>query len=298
MVVAEVLVKHQSEDGSWPSRVDGKTGEVITEYTSSVGLVPKFLDRLNKHRPNERWVTARDRAVNWMMENPMRTYGWALNFPDVPAPNTKANPYLGGMFANFDLYHFIRYLCKHPGSVPNAYAHIKEQMDWADNMFVFYGTDPLLTYEPFYPCVAEQGIPMMYFCAGSPGKVTGGCWKTDTWPPDARELHRLYFGGGGGCWTPLHQHTANWALTLIEIYRLTKDSRWLEMAKAAANVLTQYQLEDGRTLTWLPDRTFGTMAHFMGIYKQGLLFTADFAISAQVWAELVALERETKKTLP
>ena len=251
--MAETLVRTQREDGSWAARVDAKSGEVIGDYSTSAISVASFLDSLNKHRPDTRWTKASKRAVSWIMQNPVKTYGWVVNYDDGGAPATKANPFLGNL-SNWDLFEFVRYAAAHPDAVPNAAACVDEQLAWADNHFVFYGSDPLLPIEPFYPCCAEQGNPASFVAAG-------------------------------GCWVPMDFHTANWASALISAYRLTGKQIYLDKAKAAANTLTQYQLDNGRTMTWMCDRTFGVSAHAAGNSATSF-WPAAWAMSACVWSEL------------
>jgi hypothetical protein len=150
--------------------------------------VVAFLDRLNADHPDPRWVLARDRAFDWIMKNPVKTYGWVVNFDDGLTSASDVNPYVA--LSNWDLFEFIRYLGEHPEKAPNAAEIVKEQLDWCDNHFVFYGSDPLLTFEPYYPCCAEQGNPKS-------------------------------FAHCSDCWTPMDFHTANWGSALLAAYNLT-----------------------------------------------------------------------------
>src|SRR6185503_4610828 len=104
----------------------------------------------------------------------------------------------------------------HPARMTNTAARIREQLDWNDNHFVFYGDDLLLPFKPFYPTCGEQGNPAS-------------------------------FTSPGGCWVPMDFHTANWGRALLQTFELTGDRKYLRTARAAANAITQYQLDDGRT---------------------------------------------------
>jgi hypothetical protein len=256
--LADTLARTQLENGSWPARVDGQTGEVLGSYSSSSGSVAAFMNRLNKHRADPRWPTVEQRARKWMMDYPVKTGGWVVNYDDGGAPATLDNPYAGSL-SNWDLFAFVRYLARVGQEVPNLDRYIDEQLAWNDNMFVFYGSDPLLPIEPWYPCCAEQGMPSSF----------------TSW---------------GGCWLPMDFHTANWGKALVAAYQGTGDSRWLERAKAAANALTQYQLEDGRTMTWMCDRYSGVSAHVSGTPAAQNFWPAAWAMSASLWAELANLE--------
>ncbi|MCA9439459.1 MAG: hypothetical protein KC964_01535 [Candidatus Omnitrophica bacterium] len=254
--MAELYVKHQLDDGSWVARADAQTGEVLTEYGTSVGAPVAFLNRLNQVLPDQRWSQARDKAVQWMFDNPMRTFAWFTNYDDCHANVTKANPFAGASPSNFDLLFFVRYLCENPEQAPENFEQIiRENLDWNDNHFVWYGTDPLLPYDPFYPCVGEQGFPNT-------------------------------FRQPGNCWVPMEGHTANWGLAYLELHKFSGNARDLEMARAAANVLTQYQLDNGRLPTFLGDQHFGTGVNWRMVPGNAIFWNAGWALSAWFWAEL------------
>jgi hypothetical protein len=191
-----------------------------------------------------------------MMANPMKTHGWVVNYDDGGAPATLQNPYAGSL-SNWDLFGFARYLCRVHASVPRVVDEINGQLAWNDGMFVYYGSDPLLPIEPFYPTCAEQGTPSSFVLTG--------------------------------CWLPMDFHTAHWGKTLVEFHRLTKDPRTLAIARAAGGALEQYQLADGRTLTWMPDRASGISAHVSGSPATNSFWPAGWAMSASLWAELAAM---------
>lgn len=256
--MAGTLIKTQLQDGSWPARVDGLTGEVIGSYSSSSGSVASFLNRLHKYRRDDRYAQTESRARAWMLKYPMKTYGWVVNYDDGGAPATLANPYAGSL-SNWDLFGFCRYLSRHRDTVPQAPGLVEDQLRWNDNQFVFFGDDPVLPINPFYPTCAEQGSNAAALMAG-------------------------------GCWVPMDFHTANWGRTLVAAYRLTGSQRWLDEAKAAGNALTHYQFPDGRTMTWMCDRNLGTSAHVAGAPGEHSFWPAAWALSATLWAELAVAE--------
>jgi hypothetical protein len=260
VLLAEKLVSTQLEDGSWPARVDGKTGEIIAAYSTSVAAVVSFLDRLNDHKPDSRWEKSRDRAIDWITKYPMKTHGWVINFDDVSATATRDEPYRGESFSNVDLLYYIRYLCRHPEMLKKMLPEIKEQLEWNDNHFVFYGPDPLLNFNPFYPCCAEQGKPQFY--------------------------------DGEGAWNPMDFHTANWGLCMVKLYEATHEKIFLKKAKAAANTLTQDQYDNGGTMTWMCDRNFGVLPSVMSTYDYAIFYPSSWAWSAALWSELTALENK------
>lgn len=255
--IAEVLVKTQLNDGSWPARVDAKNGEVFCDYSTSVTSVVSFLERLNQHCPDNRWTQTSKHALEWLIKYPAKTHAWVVNYDDGGSGATKENPYSG--LSNWDLFAFVRYLAKNSDKIENAAYYIQNNLEWNDNHFVFYGSDPLLPFDPYYPCVAEQGNPTFY-----PNNM----------------------------WTPMDFHTANWALALLDAWRATQNVEYLHKAKAAGNTLTQYQLDNGRTITFMFDRVSGLIAGIWGSPSSEQFWPGGWAMSAWLWAELAAIEQE------
>ncbi len=253
--IAEIFHKTQQEDGSWPARVDGKDGHILGQYSSSVISVVSFMDKLQNYDNDPRWQEVKTKALEWVVKFPCKTYGWVVNFDDNPAMATEVNPYYG--LSNVDLCKLVKYASENPEDFEDAEALIREQLNWNDNHLVFYGDDPLLPINPYYPTCGEQGNP------GS-------------------------FVSPGGCWLPMDYHTANWVAALLKFYDMTGDEKILEKAVAAANAITKYQMDDGRTITWMQDKHFGVSAQVNGATHHSFWQTA-WALSAHVWAELNAM---------
>ena len=260
--MAEIFVNTQLEDGSWPARVDAKSGKVLTEYSTSTIAVANLLDRLNKHIPDDRWINTRDKAVKWILDNPARTYAWVLNFADGDSKASKANLFgQTSSLSNVDCFEFIRYLSCHPEATVDAAGCIKEQFMWIDNHFTFYGDGPLLSFNPHYPSIAEQGSPAFYVDFGN-------------------------------CWCPMAGHTNNWGRALLAAHLLTGNNLYLEKAKAAANTLTQVQVDNGGTLTWMPDKAWGLSFRGAVGWSNSTFWPAGWASSAALWADLAAMGME------
>lgn len=257
--IAEVLSATQLENGSWNARVDAKTGEVIGgDYSTSVIAVVAFMDALNEIHPDKKWITARDKGIEWLENNPFKTYAWVVNFDDGPANGTSANPF-GGTLSNTDLFKAVQFIAVRPELFSDAASIIRDQLRWCDNHFVFYGDDPLFSFDLFYPVVAEQGNP-----------------TSD---------HVSY----AGCWVPMDGHTLNYGRACLAAYKFTKDKTYLDKAIAAANALTQYQLDDGRTLTWMPDKAYGLYCHrAVGNMGPNHTFWVP-GVTGSLWSELVVM---------
>ncbi len=81
-------------------------------------------------------------------------------------------------------------------------------------------------------------------------------------------------------------HSGNWALANLAAYRMTKDRGYLDRAKAGGNTLTQYQMDNGATLTWMPDSGLGISYRADVGASAHAFWPGGWAMSAWTWAEL------------
>ena len=111
ITVANSLAKNQRPDGSWPFRVNPRTGEVKEPYTSSLIYAVNLFEALNIALGNDFYKKNRDMAFGWIMNNPVRTAEWRGFYEDVPAGNDNNR-------TNWDCIDVIHYLCKHKDEDP------------------------------------------------------------------------------------------------------------------------------------------------------------------------------------
>ncbi len=81
--IAETLASKQLPEGRWYFRVDPQTGEVREDYTSDQAQAICFLDRLIRYHGRQDLIPVRDRALRWMLENPVKTRLWQQQWDDV-----------------------------------------------------------------------------------------------------------------------------------------------------------------------------------------------------------------------
>ncbi len=148
--IAGVLQKHQRPDGSWPYRVNPETGEVVAEYTSAAIFPVLLFEELDNLTGGSEYLQSREKAVQWILENPVKTHLWQGMFEDIP--NMKP-------FKNLepcDAIATARYLIKHQEE--NAdYLKIAQRLNrWIEDQFVVFGPEPALPYQPYYPSILEQ----------------------------------------------------------------------------------------------------------------------------------------------
>lgn len=82
--IADTLVSRQSGDGSWPFRVNPRTGEVGQQYTAAIFFNVAFLEKMFSLTHVYNFKNAQMTAWMWMMRNPLRTGNWAGLYEDIP----------------------------------------------------------------------------------------------------------------------------------------------------------------------------------------------------------------------
>ncbi len=124
--------------------------------------------------------------------------------------------------------HMGRFLLDHVRDDPRFLALARGLSAWIEDNFVLYAMDgdPNVPFRPYVPSVAEQ-------------------WRV---------------------YKPINNHTAQWALLQLQLWRVTGDESHRERAVAAANVLTHCQLRDGRPVTWIPDADTGIAHNDYDVY--------------------------------
>jgi len=215
--IAHQLLKFQRQDGSFPMRVDPKTGRVTAAYTTAGIAVAMFFDECQSRATagGQRWRKARDKAVAWVLANPVRTQQWDALFEDVGVHQPFAN------LANLEALQTIRYLAAHAGDDSSFVPAAERIHDWVEDQFVVFGRDDSVSVRPPVPSVLEQFA----------------------------------------CPHPMEVHTAHWLLALVALHRVTGKQLYRDKAVAAANAITQFQLADGRYLTFAPDVVLGRPFH-------------------------------------
>lgn len=149
--LGEGFLRLQRPDGSWPFRVEPATGRELVEYTSDVVTPARFLDLLQRETGDGRFREARDRAIAWLLENPVRTHRWEGMYEDV----AEQKPYTN--LQNWDVNEAIRYLVYYREEIPNAVAMAKALNEYIEDQFVVWETgDPAVTSQCPAPLVMEQ----------------------------------------------------------------------------------------------------------------------------------------------
>jgi hypothetical protein len=228
--LAEMLIKFQREDGSWPFRVDPRDGSVKpeNEYTSNAIEPATLLAMLEERTPNDRYRESRLKAVEWTIDNPVKTRRWEQIYCDAPASPTWAN------LENWDTCQAIRYLIHYRDLSPNYVRFARMLNRFIEDQFVVWSPDD-------YPMPLARG-------AGGMGMV-GPAVNLQTPTPMAMEQYL--------CPYPMESHTGNWLMSLIALHEATREEDFLVKAICAANAIVRGQQETGALATWGFDSRFG-----------------------------------------
>ncbi len=158
-----VFARMQKDDGSWPYRVDPETGRVMEEYTSSAIAPARFLEDLGHRLSTGEFAAAVAKAVDWTLNNPVRTFLWQGQYEDV----AKQPPFKN--LENWDVNETIRHLAFH--APDNAqYMEIAGKLNaFIEDQFVVWAEEDGFVKCPT-PSVLEQ-----YVCY-QPMEVHTGNW--------------------------------------------------------------------------------------------------------------------------
>lgn len=132
--LADGLAKFQRDDGSWPFRVKAQDGTVLWDYTSNAIEPARLFGLLEEIAPNDTYRNAREKAIEWTLEGPVRTNRWESMYEDGPA----SPPYVN--LENLDTLEVIRYLVHYSGQNPEFVETAERVNRWIENQFVLWHT--------------------------------------------------------------------------------------------------------------------------------------------------------------
>jgi maltose/maltodextrin transport system substrate-binding protein len=149
MRIADTLKKTQLPEGRWYFRVEPRTGKTLEDHTSDQAEAIGFMDRLIGRYGRRDLVRTRDRAVQWMLNNPCRTFQWQQQWDDVGTASPYAN------LSWFDTGLFIEHLLQN-ATPRNNYEKIASDL-------VRYVDDQFVEWEPVENFITP-GVREQYLC--------------------------------------------------------------------------------------------------------------------------------------
>jgi len=217
MRIADTLKATQLKDGRWYFRVVPETGKVLIDYTSDQVEALLFLDELITRHHRIDLIQTRDKAVNWMLDNPCKTFTWQPQWDDV----NHVEPYKNAEW--YDTSLFIEYLLRNT-TPQNNYEEV------ADSLFR-YIEDQFVEWEPV-DSITHGGVKV----SADERYIT----------PGVREQY--------GCYHVIDWHVAHYVRVCMAFHKYSKDEGYLNRAKAMADTLTAIQHPDGFYPTWMNHR--------------------------------------------
>jgi hypothetical protein len=149
--IADKLIELQRPDGSWPYRIDPMDGRVVQDYTSNAVSPARLFGILEDVEPNARYQEAREKAIAWVMANPVRTRRWEGMFEDV----SESSPFRD--LDNWDAHELVRYLVHYHRDDPKMAQAAEELNHYIEDQFVVWQDGDLCTPERCpTPMVLEQ----------------------------------------------------------------------------------------------------------------------------------------------
>ena len=109
-IITANLAKTQKPEGNWSFRVDPETRKVKEEYTSSAIYGVMLFEEMDKVSGNPSFQKSRERAMKWIMENPVKTLLFNGFYEDVKADTTNRT--------NWDCIDLVKYLLAHLNENP------------------------------------------------------------------------------------------------------------------------------------------------------------------------------------
>ena len=149
--IADTLKERQLPDGRWYFRVDPRTGSVAEDYTSDQAEAVDFFDALIEQHGRADLAAARDKAVGWMLENPVKTHHWQQQWDDVP---------LVAPFKNLEFYDaalFAVHLAHHATPENHYLETAADLFRWTEDQFVLWE-------DSFDMNFVTPGVQEQYLC--------------------------------------------------------------------------------------------------------------------------------------
>ena len=220
--IAATYEKTQLPEGSWSLFVNPRDGKPASPNVLVPTGVVGFLDQLESVTGDRRFASVRDRALAWIMANPVRTWNWQGQFEDVrPLP-----PYEN--MTKHEACDLALHLFEQKERKPEDLALALEILRYAEDQFVIWAQPPKET-------------PVSQSADGAAGG------KARKWLlPCVLEQYR--------CYAPVCASSAKLIRTYLAAWRATGDRLHLEKAKALGATLAQAQSHPkapGRYQTWV-----------------------------------------------
>lgn len=215
--IADTYVKNQLPDGSWFLLVENSTGKPVAENLCIPTAIINYFDRLVEQYGLARYKEASQKAVKWIMDNPVKTFNWQAQFED----STPAAPYKN--LAREQACDFAIYLLAHASQNPENIKLAEELIRFAEDQFVVW----------------ERPV------ASTAGDENS---QSDFWITPCVQEQYTY-------WQPVIRSAGIMIRTYQKAYQITGADIYLAKATSIANSITiTQQAHDGKYPTYLTSK--------------------------------------------
>jgi hypothetical protein len=230
--IARTFLKTQLASGTWHLYVNNQTGQPTSQYATIPTAVINYFDRLRKTYGMEGLEKSIERALAWIMENPVKTFHWLSQYEDV---NSRAYaPY--EKMSREQVCDLAIYLFKNQANRP-------KDLELAEDLIRF-AEDQFLTWEQSEDLVvvkntADDGKGRLTLRPPPPNIVEDPGWYSKNWMTPT--VHEQF-----GFWMPSARNTGLMIETYWHAYTTTRKEVYLAKALSIANNFTRVQqVHDG-----------------------------------------------------
>ena len=221
--IADTYKKLQLPNGTWYLVVDIKTGKPVFDNYANPQCIVNFLDALIKDYGRSDLAEVVDKAVQWTIANPCRTFNWQNQFEDMVPEKAYKNLSRG------EATSFAQWLVRNAAKDSVYIAMAKEIIMYSEDQFVVWSNAPINTNRQTEYVL----FPAEYYA-------------TDKWVMPCVCEQYLF-------WQPVNASSVSMISTYKSVYELTGEKIYLEKAKDLADsvVYAQEKYHNGQYLTYL-----------------------------------------------
>ncbi len=213
--IADTYVKTQGKEGTWPLLIDSETGQAKKADKLIPAEVIRLFDRLIDHYDCTEYAAPRQRAFDYIMENPVKTFNWQAQFEDTRPQALYKN--LAFREPTVFCWILLDDSDEHPDYIPLA----EEILRFVEDQFVVWSADdPLIHHHPWFK-KEWKWHP----------KVPSG--EPDWFLPGVLEQYKFY--------TPIARSSDMLFKAYLKAYERTGKKIYHAKAVALANTLTVAQ---------------------------------------------------------
>ncbi|MEE4310757.1 MAG: hypothetical protein V2J62_02710 [candidate division KSB1 bacterium] len=216
--IALTYRNRQREDGTWPQLLDIRTGESVKNFLLIPVMVIKLFDRMISQYDMHDFADARERAFQWCMVNPMKTYNWQGQFEDTRPKSAYQN------MSRAEAVEMVVYLLDEVNDHPEYLELGLELLRFAEDQFVVWNQDDPVLFTNWF----KEGS---HWNGNDPDN------GKDWFLPCVLEQYKFY--------TPISRSNSTMMLAHLKAWEVTSENIYLAKAVALANTITNAQAFHG-----------------------------------------------------